>query len=110
MPPLWQIILGAVTVICSVLTAVYSDRMAKELRNTGEARYDNPRVIPGSPYRQNDLLVNYRQRFPNSRTSRTYTIFAYLMYGSIMAVLISLSVQQHQTRMEQSQPLNTTDR
>ncbi len=101
--------LGVVTVVCAVMTAIYSDRMARELRDTGEARYENPRVIPGSPYRQNDLLVNHRQRFPQSPTRRMYKIFGSLLYGSIVAIMVSLVVQQHHARMKQLQPLTSTD-
>ncbi len=108
MLPLWKIIIGVITVVCAMMTAIYSDRMARELRNTGEARYENPRVIPGGPYRQNDLLVNHRQRFPQSPTRRMYKIFGSLLYGSIVAIMVSLVVQQHYARMKQLQPLTST--
>jgi len=110
MPALWLIILGAATVVCAVMTAIFSDRMAKELRNTGEAQYENPRVIPGSPIRQNDLLVNHRQRFPHSSTRRMYKIFGYLLYGFVVALTLSWIVQQHHVKMERLKPLDLTDR
>jgi hypothetical protein len=65
MPSPLQDILASAAVGCAVMSAIYNDRMAKELRETGEARYADPRLTPGRPLsrRKSDLEFNHEPAF-----------------------------------------------
>jgi hypothetical protein len=107
MPFPGQLVLGASAIVCAVMAAIYSDRMAKDLRGTGEARYANPWVIPGRRlYRRSDLHDNYRERFPQSSLpskTRFFTFFAVILF---LATCWTLPRQQHVTTQQEIDQIN----
>jgi hypothetical protein len=80
MPSPLQDILAAAAVGCAVMSAIYNDRMAKELRETGEARYADPRLTPGRQLsrRKSDLEFNHEQRFTKLDTAKLENFYQFV--------------------------------
>jgi hypothetical protein len=111
MPSPLQDILASAAVGCAVMSAIYNDRMAKELRETGEARYADPRLTPGRPLsrRKSDLEFNHEQRFPQSSTRRNWKIFINSFAVLLSALPITLIVHRPAPTL-QTQFSQSTDR
>jgi hypothetical protein len=92
MPSIPQWVLIVLAIVFAVMAANCSDRMARELRETGEARYENPYVIPGRGLRrfQSDLQVNDHERFPHRTLRRKAQIYSGLACLFLAALLLTL--------------------
>ena len=109
MPSLTQLSLGLIAAACFITCAVCSDRMARELRHTGEARYDNPWVRPGNPWRRSassDLSRNYRERFPDRKRIRRVSSISAILGSALLMMLMLTLPHPHTHRPE---PIETSN-
>jgi hypothetical protein len=102
MPSLIQFAIGSLAVVCFVVSAVASDRMARELRHTGEARYQNPRVRPGVGFQRYkwDLGMNYSERFPARKALKTTASISGMLGALLIGSLLLTWTLSHRRAME----------